>query len=398
MNNTELEDNVGSISKLSAKRRTPGVYIKAGMRFFGYLLRREIRYYGKRPIDTLFFLTYRCSSRCKTCTLWQRTDRADELTLDEWRRAVDMSAALGARNYEIFGGDALFRPDVLIPLTAYIESKPGLSCHLPTNCNLMTEKIARDLVEAGIQHIWISLDGIADAHNRIRGRDTTFDKVDHTITWLREARGSGKQPLIHIITTISNLNCDVFDRVLYYAEEKGVDFSHLEYAGEFWDELIDQSVIDNIRPNPYFVRQGEKSILVTEEQARAIKAKIEQMKKDVQQMKISLQPENMDKLTIEQMATGFCDNRRCYITRTKISIDPYGNVIGCPFFDTWSMGNIREHTLEEIWNNGKHKRFINHFSRGHIKLCGHCIMGVQRNPNVIQHIRDHFNRALGQVR
>lgn len=385
-------------ARLSARRRTPAIYAKAGAHFLGQLIRREIRYYAKRPIDTLFFLTYRCSSRCKTCTLWQRTNRADEMTLEEWRRAVDMSAALGARNYELFGGDALLRPDILIPLTAYIKSKTGLTCDLPTNCNLMTQKIARDLVGAGIDNVWISLDGIGDDHNLIRGRDTTFDKADKTITWFLEAREGRKQPLIHINTTISNMNYGVFDKVLYYAEERGVDFNHLEYAGEFWDELLDQSVIDDIRPNPYFVRQDGKSILVDEEQARTIKSRIARMKQDVRHMKISLQCENMDKLTVGQMVTGMCDNRRCYITRSKITIDPYGNVLGCAFFDNWILGNIRNHSLEEVWNNDRHKRFMKHFARGDIKMCDYCILGVQRNPTVAQNVRDHINHALGRVR
>ena len=398
MNNAESKEKAESNSNPFVKRRTPAIYVKAGMRFFWQLLRREIRYYAKRPIDTLFFLTYRCSSRCKTCTLWQRTNRAGELTLQEWRDAVDMSAALGARNYELFGGDALLRPDVLIPLTAYIKSKAGLFCDLPTNCNLMTQKIARDLVDAGIDNVWISLDGIADDHNRIRGREMTFDKVDQSIKWFREARGSGKRPFFHVNTTISNLNYDVFDKVLYYAEEKGLDFHHLEYAGEFWDELLDQSAIDTIRPNPYFVRQGGESILVDDAQARAIKSKIERMKKDVRHMNISLQCEHIDKLTIKQMSTGLCDNRRCYITRSKITIDPYGNVLGCAFFDNWILGNIRNQSLEEIWNNDNHKRFMRHFSRGNIKICDHCILGVQRNPTVTQNVRDHINHALGRVR
>lgn len=363
-----------------------------------HLLRRELRYYAKRPIDTLFFLTYRCSSQCRTCTLWQRTDRVDEMSLEEWQQAVDMSAELGARNYELFGGDALLRPDVLIPLTAYIKSKNGLTCDLPTNCNLMTRGVARDLVAAGIDNVWISLDGVADDHNRIRGRDTTFDKVERTIDWLLEARGGNGRPLIHINTTISNLNWDVFDKVLYYAEGKGVNFHHLEYAGEFWDELLDRSVIDAVRPNPYFIRQGGRSILVDEDQAHAIKAEIERMKKSARGMDISLQCENVDKLTTQQMATGLCDNRRCYVTRSKITVDPVGNVLGCAFFDKWALGNIRQQPLREIWNNDKHKRFMNHFRRGDIKMCDYCILGVQRNPTVTQNIRDHINHALGRAR
>jgi MoaA/NifB/PqqE/SkfB family radical SAM enzyme len=380
------------------KKRTLGMYISAAWIFLKHLISREIRYYRKRPIDTLFFLTYRCTSRCKTCTLWQRTDKSGEMDLDEWKRAVDQCAELGAKNFELFGGDALIRKDILIPLTQYISSKPGLCSDLVTNCNLMTEKTARGLVEAGLHDLWISIDGVAEDHNAVRGRDKTFSKVEQTIQWMLEARGDSCLPLLHANTTISNLNYDTFDRVLPYADEMGMDFHHLEYAGEFWDELLDESTIDNIKPEPYFIRQEGKSILAGEEQARIIKDKVAQMKKDARRMRISLQCENVDKLSTAQMVSGDCDNRRCYITRTKISVDPRGNILGCSFFGNWILGNIREKPLKEIWNNQSHKKFMKHFAGGDMKLCDYCILGVQRNPSPAQNIRDYINRARGKAR
>jgi MoaA/NifB/PqqE/SkfB family radical SAM enzyme len=380
------------------KKRSLLTYLAASVRFGQFLIRREIRYYRRRPIDTLFFLTYRCTSRCKTCTLWQRTDRSEEMSLEDWKRTVDMCAEMGARYFELFGGDALLRPDVLIPLTAHIKTIPGSNCDLVTNCNLMTERTAKGLVAAGIDEIWISIDGVEEDHNLVRGRDKTFSKVEKTIGWVREARGPSGRPQLHANTTISNLNYSTFDKVLAYADRMGMDFNHLEYVGEFWDELLDRSVVEGVRPSPYFVRQGDFSVLVNEEQARIIKAKVAQLKKDVRSMAISLQCENVDKLTIEQMVTGLCDNRRCYITRGKVTVDPRGNVLGCPFYGDWILGNVRRQHLREIWNNEKHKRFMTHFARGHMKLCEHCIIGVQRNPNLTQNIRDYLNRARRRAR
>jgi MoaA/NifB/PqqE/SkfB family radical SAM enzyme len=380
------------------KKRTPWMYVTAGLRFLYYLIRREIRYYRVKPVDTLFFLTYRCTSRCKTCTLWQRKDKTGEMNLEDWKRVVDMCAEMGAMNFEMFGGDALLRTDVLIPLTAYVKSKPGLCCDLVTNCNIMTEDIVKGLIDSGMDDIWISIDGIAEDHNQVRGRDKAFSKVEQTVAWFREARGDTKIPLLHANTTISNLNYNSFDKVLPYAEEMGFDFIHLEYAGEFWDELLDQSIIEGIRPNPYFVRQDGRSILVNDEQARIIKAKVAQMKKDVRFMNISLQCENVDKLSIDQMVSGFCDNRRCYIARSKITVDPRGNVIGCGFFGDWIMGNVRDQHIKDIWNKKSHKKFMKHFAGNDMKLCDHCIVGVQRNPTAAQNIRDYLNRAFGRAR
>lgn len=405
MSSPPTKETVGTPGSMSEvfnrpyiKRRTPFTYLNEGFKQLGSLLRREYRYHRQRPIDTLFYLTYRCTSKCKTCTLWQRTDDANELTVDEWIRVADESAALGAKYFEIFGGDALLRPDVLVPLVKHISSKPGLISDMVTNCNLMTEKTAHELVEAGLNDLWLSIDGVAEDHNAVRGHDKTWTMLEKTVRWITDAKGDRKYPCLHANCTISNLNFDTFDKVLYYAEEQGLDCIHLEYAGEFWDELMDESTIDGVRPSPYFVQQDNRSILCNEEQAKVVKAKVEKMKQDVRFMNISLQCENIDKLTIRQMTDGLCDNRRCYITRSKITVDPRGNVLGCPFYGDWVMGNVRQQNLTDIWKNDKHKRFMKHFAKGPMKLCDHCILGVQRNPNPVQDIRDNLNRALGRAR
>jgi radical SAM protein with 4Fe4S-binding SPASM domain len=376
--------------------------IRETVRFLSGQFGREFRYHRTRAGGALLFLTYRCTSRCKTCTLWQRTDATGELSLSEWKRVVDDCAELGAKYFELFGGDALLRPDVLIPLTVYIKSIPGLSCDLVTNCNLMTEKVARGLVDAGLDVLWVSIDGIADDHHKVRGHDKTWIQLERTIDWFMEARGSDRHPYMRANTTISNLNYNTFDRVLPYAEEKGLDTVHFEYAGEFWDELLDSSVIDGIRPNPYFVQQDGKSILVNEEQARIVKSKVAKMKEDARLMGIQLQTENIDTLTVNQMTTGMCDNRRCYIMRDKITIDPQGNIVGCPFYGNWVLGNVKQQNIPDIWDNDKHRAFKKHFkkrfSNGNMSICDHCILGVQRNPTVVQNIREHINWMFSRGR
>lgn len=382
----------------AVKRRTPFTYLKAAVTSFRYIGERELHYHLRKPVDALFFITFRCTSHCKTCTLWQRCDAVGELSLDEWKRVVDMCHEMGVKGVELFGGDALLRLDVLIPLIRYIKTKDGMETDLVTNSNLLTDEVAEQLVAAGIDDIWFSIDGVSSWHNRVRGRDDAFERVDRAIDAVLRARGSRCRPRIRANTTISNLNYDHFDEVLAYAESKGMDFMHCEYAGEFWDELLDRSVIDGIRPNPYFVRQEGRSILVTREQAEVIKDKIEKMKQAVREMRISLQTENVDRLTIQQMTTGLCDNRRCHITRTKVTIDPRGNVVGCGFFADWKLGNIRQQHLRDIWDNPSHRRFMKHFARGNMAICDHCIMGVQRNPSLWQSLRNHLYRAMGKVR
>lgn len=364
-----------------------------------YWAKREWDYYNINPVDALFFLTYRCTSHCKTCTMWQRKGKEHEMDLGDWKKAVDMCYEVGVRWIELFGGDALLRKDILIPITEYIKkSHPEMYCDLTTNCNLMDKEAAYGLVQAGMDDIWISMDGIDQVHDEVRGKGGTFDRVVRGVDWLLQARRKNLLPRLRANCTISKFNVHLFEKILPFAEKKGMDSVHLEYVGEFWQDTIDKASLDGIKPTPYFIRQGDESCLVNEEEARLIKEKVESMKQQSESMRVRLYTENIDKLTIENMIKGRFDNKRCYIMRFKVTVDPEGFILGCPFYDGWKMGNIQEQHLREIWRNEKHKKFMKAFKDGRFQFCNYCILGVQRNPTLFQDIRDEFNSFIGRVR
>ncbi len=359
---------------------------------------REWNYLNVNPVDALFFLTYRCTSHCKTCTMWQRNGKEKEMGLDGWKKAVDMCFEMGVRWIEIFGGDALLRKDILVPLTKHLKRHSGLHCDITSNFNLMDAETAEGLVQAGMDDIWISIDGTNEVHDGIRGGGGTFDRVVSGIDQLLQVRGKNSFPKLHANCTISKYNIHFFEKILPLAEKKGMDAVHLEYAGEFWQNSLDNTNIEGIKPTPYFIRQENGSCLVNEEEAYLIKQKVEVLKRQAENMRINLYTENIDKLTVENMVKGRFDNKRCYIMRYKVTVDPYGNILGCPFYDGWKMGNIQEQHLMEIWNNAKHRKFIKAFKEGRFHFCSYCVLGVQRNPTLFHDIRDEFNAFMGRVR
>jgi MoaA/NifB/PqqE/SkfB family radical SAM enzyme len=331
--------------------------------------------------------------------MWKRGDQKNEMNLDGWKNTVDMCYEVGVRYIEIFGGDALLRKDILVPLSEYIKNKyPEISIDLTTNCNIMDKETAEGLAEAGMDDIFISMDGVNDIHDEVRGREGTFNRVNQGIDWLLEARGQYPCPILHANCTISKHNIHFFENILTFAEKKGLDALHLEYVGEFWPETLDKSKLDGIKPTPYFSRLGNETCLVNEKEAYLIKEKVEKMKRESENMRVRFYTENIDKLTIENMVNGCFDNKRCYILRFKVTVDPSGFILGCPFFDGWKMGNINDQHLKSIWKNQKHMKIINAFKNGDFQFCKYCVLGVQRNPTLIQDMRDELNAFLGRVR
>lgn len=357
-----------------------------------YLFKRETDYYRINPQDALFFLTYRCTSQCKTCSMWQRQKSQEELSLADWQRIVDMCYAQGVKYIELFGGDALLRKDVLVPLIAHIKTYP-IEADLVTNCNLMDRAMAEGIVGAGLDDIWLSIDGVEKTHDYVRGKEGSYDKVVACLESVRQARGMGKRPFMHCNTTVSNLNVGTLDKILDFAEEKGLDFMHLEYAGEFTSQIVNYTEIDNIKPNPYFVSQGN-SILANPTQARSLKEEIQQLKKKARNLKINLMTENVDCLNFDNMVSGQFGNRRCYITHFKVTVDPYGNVLGCPFFGNYHLGNLKDGELSQIWKGKKHIHFIRSFGKIQSVFCKYCVLGVQRNRTFWQLLENKTHHFL----
>ncbi|TAN60007.1 radical SAM protein, partial [bacterium] len=197
------------------------------------LVKREINYHLARPTDLLLFLTYRCTSRCKTCVMWQRKAIPDELTLSEYKKLIDTASENGIENVELFGGDALLRKEILIPLVTYIKKSGIPRIYLATNCNLLDEDTANSLVEAGIDVFFVSLDAIGELHDRVRGVPGTFDRVKRGMEYLIKAKKGRQCPKVIVNTTVSSLNIDEFEKIVPFALEMGADEVAFEYVGEF---------------------------------------------------------------------------------------------------------------------------------------------------------------------
>jgi MoaA/NifB/PqqE/SkfB family radical SAM enzyme len=186
--------------------------VKKGFRTIGRELKvsvqRELNFYQMKPIVGTLILTYHCTSRCKTCTIWQRSSAGPkELGLEEWKGIVTQLSNNNIKVVEIFGGDVFLRKDLLMPLIRFMKEK-GLTIHLPTNGNLLTQDIARGLVDNGVDVIYLSIDGVGPVQDKIRGVMGTYDRVTRAFNFLDQARNGKGKPRLICNTTVSNLNID----------------------------------------------------------------------------------------------------------------------------------------------------------------------------------------------
>ena len=117
---------------------------------------------GKRiPMNVMFSLTNRCTSRCAYC---QKSDRKqDELATAEVLQAIEDMYKAGTRRIGFWGGEPLMRKDIgtIIDKAASL----GIYTTLDTNGYLLAERI--DELK-NLDHILLSIDGNEEAHDKNR--------------------------------------------------------------------------------------------------------------------------------------------------------------------------------------------------------------------------------------
>lgn len=126
-----------------------------------------------RTIDYLrISVTDRCNERCLYCMPegykgWAQ--KADHLSADEIVRVVEAATGMGFRKFRVTGGEPLLRPDI-VPIMERLWELPGVqSLGLSTNA-LRLAGLARDLKQAGVRSINVSLDALTpELYHRISG-------------------------------------------------------------------------------------------------------------------------------------------------------------------------------------------------------------------------------------
>jgi PqqA peptide cyclase len=121
------------------------------------------------PLAILAEITHRCPLQCPYCSnALELVGAKEELDTDAWRRVLDQAAALGVLQVHFSGGEPLARRD-LEALVGH-AARAGLYTNLITSGVMLSDARADALIEAGLDHVQISVqDADAAAGDRVAG-------------------------------------------------------------------------------------------------------------------------------------------------------------------------------------------------------------------------------------
>lgn len=324
-----------------------------------------------------------CNLRCKMCAQWgengwhigQPTSfLRDVVPVDVYKRMVDEVAGRAPWIY-IWGGEPFLYPD-LLPLIRYMKEK-GLIISVVTNGNFLARH-AGELVETGQDILMLSIDGARETHDQIRGVKGAFDKTLDGIRAIREEKKRQRRlkPYVVILATVSKDNAHNLDEVFRVAEEIGADGLVAYYA---WFQTEDSArgyetlMQEKLGITPLSQRGWLWSY--DEIDTGVLAATVKRIKSTAWKIPYLFAPE----LSYEDIPRYYAEHDNlfgyghCVNPWTTIEILPNGDVSTCRDYPDYVVGNIREESILEIWNNDRYQKFrVLLKEEVHLPICYRC--------------------------
>lgn len=301
-------------------------------------------------------ITSRCNLRCKHC----RVNEIDhDLSLDEIDTIFTKLIPFKPSGVFISGGEPLTRKDIV----EIVKKSKKLSPLTTINSNalLLTEKLLKELIDAGLNYIQVSLDGIEKDHDYIRGAGT----YKKTIEKLRLINKYKDKIKLHISCVISKVNLDSMEEFVHEI----IDVEKIDVQIFGFKRFVPNNVL---RDNSSLGKDGLRRLF---ENLNNLQKKYKDKTIIVSDMPIK-NVYNQEK-AYEVIKKYNLECVGCSAGVNGISIRNDGTVTPCTLLYI-SCGNILKDSLDDILNNADMMKVRKRELKGkcgtckYSKICGGC--------------------------
>jgi Fe-coproporphyrin III synthase len=288
------------------------------------------------PVDAVVAVTYRCDSRCNMCNIWQLPP-GDELEPEQYRKLPRT-----LRDINITGGEPFLRDD-LVEIVRIIDQRCGHPRIVISTNGFERRRIAHaapGLLKIGKNvGIAVSLDGIGEKHDEIRGIPGGFDKVVET---LKQLRTIGYRN-VRVAFTAQRSNVKHLGAVYDLSRQFGFQFtSSVAQNSDFYFSTAENQTVDPLDLSAE-LRYVMRKELLSFSPKRWLRAYFYSGVLAYNVSKERLLP--------------------CRAGRDSFFMDPAGFVYPCLTLNK-AMGNLRTHAFDAIWGGSAADTV-----RGEVDLC-----------------------------
>ncbi|MFQ5709114.1 MAG: radical SAM/SPASM domain-containing protein [bacterium] len=282
------------------------------------------------PLKAEWEVINTCNAKCQTCLHWKRKLDPSILSTSEGKELIRQLSNSGVLNLCFSGGEPLLRRDV-VELVEFAK-RNSLYTSLISNGLLITERRAKDLVEARLDTIFISIDAAeARLNDQIRGIPGYFELASAAIDNLKAMRRNAG-PKIFIKTTLTIRNVNQLVPLAQLCNSKGIDGLSFQLAQKLTRTGFD----------------FDEALLLKEPNYSLLVDQMDQVKAEFNRVLTGSLEYHQALRKFLQNANPFKEFR-CISGYSFVSIDAWGNIFTSPS-KNYKLGNIREQSFESIWH------------------------------------------------
>lgn len=295
-------------------------------------------------------VTNRCNLSCSTCQLG--TSEAyngynkNDITFEQFKKIIDQVPSLVYVTLQGVG-EPLLNKDIM-KMIKYCSDK-GISTYINTNGTILTETKARELINAGLQNLSVSINSFNEKIFTETRSGASVTKVTENVKKFINIKNelNKKRPIVSLRAILMKETEPSMEDLIFKSDELGIDVLYIQL---FISIIADKNLME--------------SSLKKDE----INAFIENLRRWKKQVK---------KLHIVTESFGDSSNNlgQCKLPWFSPNITAEGFVTPCCTISNPSllnMGNVFETPFEKIWNSEKFVNFRAGFYKKQPKVCIGC--------------------------
>ena len=309
-------------------------YIHNGIVFVNNIVRKR----HKELTSLMIYSTTNCQSRCKHCSIWKKPK--ENLSLSDIIHIMGSKCVTRRTMVGLEGGEFILHPESEAILGWFDAHHPNYT--LLSNC-LAADKVIASVRRHRPKHLYVSLDGDRQTYRHMRGRDG-YDKVIKVVEACKDIVPTSLMFCLSPWNSFADM-----EHVIAIAEKYHIDVRIGIYnTMSFFDTTKGLMAADDTD----FIRRIPASIHRTDE--------------------------NFDFVALYDEWKNGRLRLRCHSIFSELVIHSNGDVPLCQNLDV-VLGNIHEHTLDEIFNSRKACKVQCH----HSKECNRCWINYHRKYDII---------------
>ncbi len=288
------------------------------------------------PTDVSIITTYRCQMRCKMCDIWENpSDRKREITPEELEMLPNFKFV------NITGGEPFVRRDLEDIVEVMYKKSDRI---VISTSGWHTERIIKMAERFPNIGIRVSIEGLAQKNDDLRGREGSFDRAMRLLLTLKQMGIKD----IGYGCTVSNKNSEDMLWLYRLSRELGMEFATATFH------------------NSYYFHKDDNAVTNQDEVIHNFRLLMEELMKDKS-------PKSWYRAFFNLGLINYIREQPrmlpCEAGTANFFIEPYGDVYPCNGLEDryWkeSMGNIRDvDNFDDLWFSEQAEKV-----RGLVRTC-----------------------------